>query len=107
MQNKVVMKGYDLFKLSDQEICNRLSLAFYPDNSFPAIDYTDPEKFQDYIFSSLVRYGLTDEYYSNVQKLYRGDATVIKNEACEKLLSIRERCLCALKTYYENKDFML
>jgi len=106
-KTKIIAKGYNIFLLSDPEICNRLSLAFFPENSFPSLNYMNEELFNQYIFSSLLRHNITDDYYNNILKLYNGDAEMIKIEEQEKLMSGREKCICALKAYYENKDFLI
>lgn len=103
--------GYDLFRLSEAEINNRLDVAFFPDRIY-ALEYQVYDLFCDHILPQLKRHKLLEDFYMNINII--GKKRVMTKENREKfntsgpfqkisLIDGKDRAICALKAYYDNK----
>lgn len=112
-RKEVVRKlvGYDLFRLTEPEINNRLDVAFFPDR-IRALEYHNFELFCLEIIPQLKRHRLLQDFMENILILAR--KRLKTKEDIEKfntsdanhkieMLSGKDRAICALKAYYENK----
>jgi hypothetical protein len=112
-RKEVVRKliGYDLFRLTEAEINNRLDVAFFPDRVH-ALEYHDFELFSHEILPQLKRHNLLEEFTMNMNILIKKTlktkeelqnfTTLDFNHKIE-MLDGKNRAICALKAYYENK----
>jgi hypothetical protein len=101
-----VLRGYDLFRLNDIEISNRLSLNYHPTVHFAQVDYTTDDNFFGYIYPEMARREYLLDYLDNVKLLKKVEAEEdrLDDESVLKLLTItsKERAICSLKAFYDN-----
>jgi len=108
-RKEVVRKiiGYDLFRLSDDEVSNRLSLNYHPTTHFSHIDYIGDDNFFGYIYPKMVQLDYLSSYLDNVKHLKEVDTNPSRHndEEVLKLLTItnRQRAICSLKAFYDNQ----
>lgn len=109
-RKEVVRKiiGYDLFRLNDNELSNRLSLNYHPTQHFIHIDYTTDDNFFTYIYPQMVRRDFLSEYLDNVRllkKVENSDSGLSDNEVLRLLtMTNKERAICSLKAFYDNDN---
>ena len=103
-----IIKGYDLFRLNDQELSNRLSLNYHPAQHFCYIDYTIDDNFFSYIYPQMEKREFLPDYLNNVRSLKAVEACPYghKDEEVLRLLTMtnKERAICSLKAFYDNDN---
>jgi hypothetical protein len=103
-----VIRGYDLFRLNEAELSNRLSLNYYPTHHFKNVDYIEDNNFFAYIYPQMEKHDYLDDYLENVRLLKKVDACQYghTSEQVLTLLTItnKERGICALKAFYDNDN---
>lgn len=103
-----VIRGYDLFRLNDSELSNRLSLNYHPTQHFGHVDYTQDDNFFNYIYPQMSRLDYLNDYLTNVKILKNIKITpngLSDNEVIHLLtMTNKERAICSLKAFYDNVD---
>lgn len=105
MQKRII--GYDLFRLTDLELSRRLMLAYMPHNDFTDINYSENENyFHIDIYDKLIRLDYLQDYEQYITELQNeiNRKNLINDKLGEPLLqlSLRDKCICALRAYYTN-----
>ena len=103
-----VIIGFDLFRLNNAELSNRLSLNYHPTQHISHIDYTSDDNFFGYIYPQMERMEYLTDYLNNVKLLKKvgNECDGLNNDEVIQLLTMtnKERAICSLKAYYDNDN---